>query len=150
MTDPHARITVVLDRLPTDPFRAAVLYLDDARRECQLVLVAHEQGLESDPDLVAVAEGLIPDIEEMDDALTASDVTVNDDGTTRLVGSLEVSQAGTLAHLQMQLVQLRLIERRGGLLLESDPHLAQLLAWIWDELADQLHGRPPRAYRPAT
>lgn len=150
MTDQRSHLLVDIDRLPPVSFHAAVTYLADVLRECQLVLVAADQGLETDPNLDALARGLVPDIEEIADAFRAADVSTNPDGTIHLVGWLELRHAATVAHLQMQLVQLRLLGRRGGLLLESDPQITQLLAWIWDELADQLHGRPPRPYRDAT
>ena len=60
---------------------------------------------------------------------------------------MHIGHAATMTHLQMQLLQLRLLGRRGAILTQSDPEISQLLAWIWDESADQLHGRPPRPYR---
>lgn len=150
MTDPRSRVAVDLDQLPAATFRACVVYLDDVLRECQLVLVSAEQGNESDPTLNALAAGLVPDIEEVGDAFRAAELTTNPDGTVHLQGTLEFNQSATLAHLQMQLIQLRLLGRRGGLLLESDPQVTQLLAWIWDELGDQIHGRAPRRYHAAT
>ena len=147
MTDPHEHRTIVLDALPPALFDRAVTYLGDVLRECQLVLVGRSQGADTDPTLSNLAEGLVPDIEEMRDALEAADMRDNPDGTLRFETVLEVSQAGTLAHLQMQLVQLRLLGRGGGLLVESNPEVTELLAWIWDEAADQLHGRPPRPHR---
>jgi len=150
VTDQRTRLPVDLDRLPPVTFEAAITYLRDVLRECQLVLVAVGQGRRTDPVLESLAAGLVPDIEEMADAFRAAQVASNPDGSVRLVGSLQLHQAGTIAHLQMQMVQLRLLGRRGGLLVESDPQISQLLAWMWEELADQLHGRAPRPYRPAT
>lgn len=148
-TDPLALRTIDLDGLPVELFRNAVVYLDDALRECQLVLVAQGQGVATDADLGEVAHALVPDIEEIADAFRASEATTNDDGTLRLVGSLLVAQSATVADLQVQLVQLGRLGRRGDLLLESDPLVAALLTWVWEEIADQLHGRPPLPYRPA-
>lgn len=150
MSSPHDLRPVVLDRLPTQTFGAAVTYLADILRECQLVLVGRSQGDDADPTLSQLAEGLVPDLEEVRDAFAAAEVTTHADGSTRLEATLEVAQSGTLAHLQMQLIQLRLLGRRGGLMVESDPDVTQLLAWIWDEASDQLHGRPARAYHAAT
>ena len=150
MTDPRERLRVDLDLLPAVTFAAVVEYLDGVLRECQLVTVSAQQGEAPDPSLLTLANGLVPDIEEIDDAFQASEITTNDDGSLHLVGSLTFGQSGMLTHLHMQLVQLRLLGRRGGLLLESDPQVTQLMTWIWDELGDQLHGRAPRPYRPAT
>ena len=148
--DPMLRVPVLLEGLPAATFEAAVTYLKDVLRECQLVLVGRHQGSDQDPMLSQLAEGLVPDLEEVGDAFDASRTTARADGTVRLEGSLVVSQAATLSHLQMQLIQLRLLGRRGGLLVSSDPHVTQLLVWIWEELSDQLHGRQARAYRAAT
>ena len=63
-----ARRTIVLDGLPEAAFRAAVGYLDDARRECQLVLVARGQGQNIDPALGRLAARMVPAIEEIGDA----------------------------------------------------------------------------------
>ncbi|MCU1355707.1 MAG: hypothetical protein JWM89_1125 [Acidimicrobiales bacterium] len=150
MLDQREVRNVVLDHLPAQTFEAAVSYLGDTLRECQLVLVGRTQGSDHDPILSALAEGLVPDLEEIGDAFDASSVIQLDDGSLRLDGELEVAQTGTLAHLQMQLIQVRLLGRRGGLMVRSDPDVTQLLAWIWDELSDQLHGRPPRPYHAAT
>ena len=79
------------------------------------------------PRCSALAAGLVPDIEEVGDAFRAAELTTNPDGTIHLQGTLEFNQSATLAHLQMQLIQLRLLGRRGGLLLESDPQVTQLL-----------------------
>lgn len=150
MSDSRTRRPVVLDHLPAATFRAAILYLDDVLRECQLVLSGHAQSDDVDPTLVGLAEGIVPDIEELRDAFRAAELSVLEDGSLRMVGELEVGQSGTIAHLQVQLIQLRLLGRRGGLLLESDPQVTHLLAWLWEETADQLHGRDARPYRPPT
>ncbi len=147
MNDPRAPRPVVLDGLPAERFRGGVTYLADVLRECQLVLVGRDQGADSDPTLIGLAEGLVPDLEEMRDAFNAGTLATNPDGTIRFETTLGVAQSATLAHLQMQLVQLRLLGRAGGLLVESDPEVTELLAWIWDEAADQLHGRAPRLHR---
>ena len=146
--DDRAR-TIVLDGLPEALFRAAVGYLDDARRECQLVLVSHGQGHRTEADLGRVANGLVPDIEEIGDAFEAAEVTSDGAGSLRLTGSLTIGQAATIEDLQVQLVHLRILARRGDLLLDSDPEIAALLTWIWEEISDQLHGRAPRPYRAA-
>ena len=143
------RRAIVLEGLPSGPFQAAVGYLDDALRECHLVLVAESQGHATDPELSRVATALVPDIEEIGDAFRAARSTPGADGTLRLEGSLAIDQAATIADLQVQLVHLRILGRRGNLLLDSDPEIAQLLTWIWEETSDQLHGRPPRPYRAA-
>jgi len=141
--------SIVLDGLPEEPFRAAVGYLDDALRECQLVLVARSQGHRTDAELGSVASRLVPDIEEIADAFRAAEATSDGAGSLRLVGTLMVGQDATIADLQVQLVHLRTLGRRGDLLLESDPETAALLTWIAEETSDQLHGRAPRPYRPA-
>lgn len=149
MTEADVSRIIVLDGLPETSFREAVGYLDDALRECQLVVVAEDQGHPTHPALSQVARALVPDIEEMRDAFVAATSTHNDDGSLRITGSLLVGQAGMVADLQVQLVQLRILGRRGDLLLESDPEVAQLLTWIWEAVLDQLAGRPARSYRPA-
>jgi hypothetical protein len=148
MGDPRARCPVVLDRLPADLLHAAVTYLADILRECQLVLVDRLQGVVHDPELCHVAEGLVPDLEEVADAFTGADLSLLDDGSVRVETVMESAQSGVLANVQIQLVQLRLLGRRGGLLVRSDPEVTQFIAWIWDEAADQLHGRAARPYRP--
>ncbi len=149
MTADDGRRDIVLDRLPGASFQAAVGYLDDALRECHLVLVAQGQGHRTDAQLSRVATALVPDIEEIADAFRAAESTTDDDGSIRLTGSLTVDQAATIADLQVQLVHLRILGRRGDLLLDSDPEIAQLLTWIWEEISDQLHGRPARPYTHA-
>jgi hypothetical protein len=147
-TDPHAMREVVLDQLPATTFQAGVTYLADVLRECQLVLVGSDQGSNPAPEVLALAEGLVPDLEEIGDLFEAGDLAAVDATTVRFRADAQVGQVGLLAHLQMQMVQLRLIGRRGNLMVRSDPQVTQLLAWMWDEAADQLHGRPPRPYRP--
>lgn len=146
--DPRSVRDVVLDDLPASTFQAGVTYLADVLRECQLVLVGSDQGADPAPDVLALVEGLVPDLEEIGDLFDAGEIDVRDGATLRFRAAAEVGQVGLLAHLQMQLVQLRLVGRRGNLMVRSDPQVTQLLAWIWDEVADQLHGRPPRPYRP--
>lgn len=150
MSDADEICTIVLDHLPPVAFQEAVGYLDDALRECQLVLVAESQGHEIDPDLARVARALVPDIEAMRDAFVAAERTPNPDGTLRLVGELRCDQAPMVLDLQVQLVHLRDQGRRGDLLLESDPVIAQLLTWVWEAVSDQLAGLPPQPHRPAS
>lgn len=150
MSDVRAPRRVVLDRLPAQTLRAAVVYLDDVRRECQLVVAGAADGVTVDPALVEVATGLIPDIEEIGDSFRAASLATNDDGSLLLEGEMALGQSATLANLQIQLIQLRLLGRRGGLLIDSDPEVSQLLAWVWEEIADQLYSRPARPYRAAT
>ncbi len=148
VTDPHAVREVVLDQLPAATFQAGVTYLADVLRECQLVLLGSDEEGDPAPDVLALVEGLVPDLEEIGDLFDAGDLAMRDEVTVCFRADAEVGQVGLLAHLQMQLGQLRLIERHGNLMVRSDPQVSQLLAWIWDEVADQLHGRPPRPYRP--
>lgn len=150
MRDPDERCPILLDGLPPRLFEEAVGYLDDALRECQLVLVAESQGHVTDEDLGRVARALVPDIEAMRDAFVEAESSLNGDGTVRLAGSLLCGQASMVVHLQVQLVHLRDLERRGDLLLESDPQASQLLTWVWDAVADQLAGRPARPFRAAS
>jgi hypothetical protein len=145
-----ARRTIVLDGLPEAAFRAAVGYLDDARRECQLVLVAQGQGQNIDPALGRLAARMVPAIEEIGDAFRAAESTPDGTGALRLVGVLEMDQATLIGELQIQLVHLRAVGRRGDLLLDSTPDTAALLTWIWEEISDQLQGRAPRPYRAST
>lgn len=149
MTDTEARRAIVLDGLPQASFQACVGYLDDALRECQLVLVAEGQGHVTDPELSRVARALVPDIEEIGDAFRAASSSVNADGSLRLEGALTLDQAAMVTDLQVQLVHLRILGRRGDLLLDRDPVVAQLLTWIWEEIAEQLAGRLPRPYATA-
>ncbi|MBX3284451.1 MAG: hypothetical protein KF703_03830 [Actinobacteria bacterium] len=137
---------VVLAGLPAPLYEAALGYLGDVLRECQLVLVGQGRGGEDDPDLVALAEGLVPDLEELRDVFARAENT-QVDGHRRLEVDLRPSDAATLAHLHLQLGQLRFVERHGGVLLPTDPEVANLLAWVRDEAAEQLAGRMPRTYR---
>ena len=137
--------TVVLADLPSVVLSSAVTYLADVLRECQLVLVGRDQGSEVDPTLATLAEGLVPDLEELSDLFRGARVT--EDGETSTVEiELAPADAALLAHLQMQLVQLRFVGRRGGLLVSSDPAVTGFLAWVWDEAADQLYGRTARPF----
>lgn len=137
---------VVLDGLPDRLYDAAVRYLGDVLRECHLVLVGRDQGSSDDVDLVVLAQGLVPDLEELRDLFAMA--TVTQQGGYRTVGvDLRPTDAATLAHLHLQLVQLRFVDRRDGVLLRTDPEVARLLAWVRDEAAEQLAGRVPRAYR---
>lgn len=140
-------VRIVLDALPTVALRAAATYLGDILRECQLVVVGHDaDGGAGDPALAEVAASLIPDLEEVGDAFQAADVVLHPDGSTALRTTLRRDQDATVARLQVQLLRLRELGRGGGLLVESDPRAVQLLAWIWDEVAEQLQGRAPRPY----
>ncbi|MGN6692896.1 MAG: hypothetical protein ACTHN0_01860, partial [Aquihabitans sp.] len=93
MSDPSGRRPIVLEGLPEAAFQTAVGYLDDALRECQLVLVAESQGHETDPELSRVARSLVPAIEEVGDAFRAARSERGGDGTLKLTGALTVDQA---------------------------------------------------------
>lgn len=137
---------IVIEDLPEADFRIAVGYLDDARRECQLVLVAQGQGRATDPVLASVASRLVPAIEAVGDAFLAAEATSDGAGSLRLRGAMDLEQAAAVAELQVQLVQLRTLVRRGDLLLDSEPAVAALITWLCEEVADQLAGRAPRPY----
>lgn len=149
MTVGPARSAVELDRVPPETFRSMVVYLDDVLRECQLVLVSEGQGRAVGQDLADIASGLVPDLEAIGDAFRRADVERNDDGTFHLRGQLDADQAALIPGLQLRLVQIRQLGRRGALLLDSDPTVIGLMVWVWEELSDQLAGRPARPYRPA-
>jgi hypothetical protein len=136
---------VVLEGMPVSLMDAAVTHLADVLRECQLVLVDGGRAAEVDAELLTLAAGLVPDLEELREILRGADVSVVDD-TYRVRVEMRMSDEDVMTHLQSQLVQLRSIGRLGNLLLVSDPTVTQLLAWVWDEAADQLHGREPRPY----
>lgn len=141
------RSHVSLTGLPGQGFHRAVGYLEEILRECHLVLVAEVE----DPsdrgaaDLRRIAQAIVPDLEEIREVFRSGIVASEGPGV-----DLEIPYspqlAVTLAHLQTHLVQLRILGRRGSLLVESDPTVSALLTWIWEEAADQLHGRPPRPY----
>lgn len=137
--------SVQLNGVPIELFDEAVSYLADVLRECQLVIVQKSQGQQADADLVRLAEGLVPDLEELRELFRSATITV-EGGRYQIEVPMGRPDAGTLAHLQMQLIQLRLLGRRGRLLVDSDPTVSQLLTWLWDEAADQLHGRAARPY----
>lgn len=141
-------ITVRLDGLPADRFHRAVTYLDDTLRECQLMLVGPPPAPDdrAAQDLHQLARALVPDIEEIRAAFRSGTFEVEDDRVSLHVTAVP-ALASTMIHLQSQIVQLRLVGRRGALMTESDPEVTSLLAWIWDEAADQLHGREPRSFR---
>lgn len=142
--------TIVIEGMPEADFREAVGYLDDARRECQLVLVAQSQGRATDPDVARVAARFVPAIEAVGDAFLAAQATSDGAGSLALHGMMDVDQAATIADLQAQLVQVRSFSRRGDLLLDAEPAVAALITWLCEEVCDQLAGRPPRPYRAAT
>lgn len=137
---------VVLAGLPAPLYDAAVSYLRDVLRECHLVLVGRDQGSTADSDLVTLAEGLVPDLEELRDLFAAAAVT-EVDGHRTLAVDLRAADVATLAHLYLQLGQLRFVDPRDGVLLPTDPEVAVLLAWVRDEAAEQLGGRAARRYR---
>lgn len=137
---------VVLAGLPARLYDDAVGYLGDVLRECHLVLVGRDQGSGADADLVILAEGLVPDLEELRELFAVATVT-EDDGRRTVAVDLRPTDAATLAHLHLQLAQLRFVDRRDGVLLPTDPEVARLLAWVRDEAAEQLAGRAPRPYR---
>lgn len=139
------RRTVVLDGLPVALFDASLTYLADILRECQLILVRQGQDGAADPLLVELADHLVPDIEALRDLFGQAHISV-ERGRYRVELSMGLPDAETIAHLQMRLVQVRLLGRRGSLMVVSDPRVTQLLAWIWDEAADQLHDRRARPY----
>lgn len=149
MTFASGPAVVELDHVPPETFRSMVVYLDDVLRECQLVLVSESQGRAVGQDLADIASGLVPDLEAIGDAFRRADVAANDDGTLHLRGELDAGQAALIPGLQLRLVQIRQVGRRGALLLESDPVVIGLMVWVWEELSDQLAGRPARPYRPA-
>ena len=138
---------VYLEALPVNLFSRAVTYLADVLRECQLMLVDDQSDLSPaiEPAALDLVKALVPDLEEMRDLFRAADITVGAD-TVSIVARMPVSTVATMAHLQMQLVQLRFLARQGGMLVPSEPEVSKVLAWVWDEASDQLHGRPPRPY----
>lgn len=136
---------VVLESVPAADFDAAVSYLADVLRECQLTLVGEVEGARSDPELVGLARALVPDLEELREIFRAAEIAT-DAGRARIDAEMRMADAAMLAHLQSRLVQLRYLGRRGTTLVVSEPAITRLLAWIWDEAADQLHGRAPRPH----
>lgn len=148
LLDPRRRVHLLFDRLPAEAFDEAIAYLRDVWRECQLValMAAHGGRSAMDPQLVSVAAALVPDLEELGDVLEAGTITPLGDGLARLEVTLEVGQLTTLAHLQAQLAQVRLLARGGALLATAGPDAHDVLSWLWAHAAEQLHGRPPRPY----
>lgn len=137
---------VLLDGLPGSLVEAATTYLADMLRECQLVVADQDPESAVSDELRELASSLVPDLEEVR-ALFAGAQRSHEGDATRIEVGMHAGHAGIMAHLQMQLVQLRLLGRRGELLVPSDPVVTQFLAWVWDESSDQLHGRRPRPYR---
>lgn len=137
---------VVLDGLPVDGFDAAVTYLADVLRECQLLLVDRDQGAVPDPAVVAVAEALVPDLEVLREVFRGAEIGPAAHGL-RVETEMRGSDAELLARLQVNLVPVRSLGRQGAMLVASDPEVSLLLSWVWDELADQLNGREPRPFR---
>ena len=148
LTDPRRRVDLVFDRLPAAAFDEAIGYLRDVWRECQLVALTASSGGRSamDPQLVGVAAALVPDLEELGDVLEDGQIVPLGDDLVRLEVALVVGQLATLAHLQAQLAQVRLLSRAGALLATAGPEAHDVLSWLWAHAAEQLHGRPPRPY----
>lgn len=138
-------VPVVLDGVPADLLGEAVSYLADVLRECHLAVIDHGQGGVVDDELLGLASALMPDLEELRE-ISRSSTVVPVGATVTVQAELRLSDAALLADLQTQLIQLRLLGRRGFLLVVSDPRITRFLAWIWDEAADQLHGRTARPY----
>ncbi len=137
---------VTLAGLPAEMVDHGVTYLADVLRECQLILIdSITRPAASRLDVVALAKVLVPDLEEVRDLFRSAEVTATGDRVDVAV-ALKSSVRATLVHLQMHLVQLRFVECEGGILVESDPEVIELLRWIWDEVSEQLHGRSPRSY----
>lgn len=143
-TDLHE---VHLESLPAGLFSRAITYLADVLRECQLMLVDHhdKQTPVTEPAVLDLVRALVPDLEEVRDLFRRAEIVVGDD-TVSIHSSMPLSTVATMAHLQMQLVQLRFLASEGGMLVPSEPEVSKLLAWVWDEASDQLHGRPSRPY----
>ena len=114
---------VVLAGLPSPLYDAARGYLGDVLRECHLVLLGRDQGSSVDADLVALAEGMVPDLEELRDLFAKATVT-DVDGLRTLAVDLRATDAATLAHLHLQLTQLRFVDR----MTQTDQALAQRMA----------------------
>lgn len=136
---------IVLDGIPCQVYDASVNHLAELLDGCQQVLASHEQGAEVDPELLDLVTHFVPDLEEVQQIFAAGQVTPVGD-TCRVEVELQVGHDGAMAHLQMQLVQLRLLGRRAADLPQSDPELMRFLKWAWDEFSDQLHGRAARPY----
>lgn len=141
----HDPVPVVLDGVPADLLGSAVSYLSDVLRECHLTVVDHGQGGAVDQELLGLAVALVPDLEEVRDIFRSTDI-VADGANVRLETELRLSDAALFAHLQTQLIHLRFVGRRGSMLVVGDPSITRFLAWVWDEAADQLHGRAARPY----
>ena len=146
MNDGVSDVTLV--GLPPRVFEHGITYLADVLRECQLIVVDGLGGsIASRLDVVALAKVLVPDLEEVRDLFRQAEV-VPAGGRVDVTMTLKPSVAATLVHLQMHLVQLRFVECEGGILVSSDPQVIDLLRWIWDEVSEQLRGRPPRPHSP--
>lgn len=131
--------TVHLVDMPVERFRRAVTYLDDTLRECQLVLLS-PRGEDADPaarDVRRLAEAVVPDLEEIRGLFRSGTLTTTGDLVSFTAEVPDIT-AMTIAHLQVHLVQIRLVARRGALLTEGDPEVTALLTWIWESVADQL------------
>lgn len=139
---------VVLGDVPVPAFDAAVTHLADVLRECQLVLVGCDQGGSDDAAMVDVARALVPEIEELREIWRSADITVVGD-RYRVEAEMRSEDAAMMARLQAHLVQLRLLGPQGSMLVADDAEVARFLAWMWDEVTDQLSGAQARPYRRA-
>lgn len=137
------RLPVILENVPVGAFDAAVTYLADVLRECQLVLIDGQQGTDLDPELESLAMGLVPDLEKLRGIFRGATIGVGA-GRYRVSTELHGTDAAMMSRLQVQLGQL---ERRGGMLVAGDPQVAELLRWVWEEAAGQLEGRDARPCR---
>jgi hypothetical protein len=141
-----AFVPVTLEDLPIEAFDGAVTYLADVLRECQLLVLGHGHGTAVTPSLAALAETLVPELEGLREVFRSAEIRVGERGY-RAWAEMRGSDAAMLAALQVHLVQLRVLGRQGGTLVASDPEVSRFVDWICEELADQLSGRPARAYR---
>lgn len=137
-----AERALVLDRVPTALLSDAVAALEEAARECQLIVLG---GAVADDDaLLQLATDLVPSIEAVADAFRSATVDDAGDGTVRLVGRAPEGFAEVLADLPVHLVSLRRFRHTDRVLVDIDPPVVALVVWMCTELDDQLAGRPPQ------
>lgn len=142
------RQAVLLSVTP-DNFLAAERYLDDVVRECQLIAVGEQAGLDVPRHLERLADEMLQ-VMAVRDELHAQVVTAAERGEAAIDVIVTVKPEGP-ARVRRLLALLEDFEEaaRAGRLLAvpSDPEISSRLRWALNQVADQVaNGVKPQPY----